>query len=420
VNFSSIMMSALLASSGVMTMGALYRQIGQFNCPNAAFVNVFDLKTTKNSIKHPVLVPTSFGAFSSGSVYFIDNPSGFLKDTKSETPEQVDGFKWPNIVVPVPESVAPNAVLVADGFLVPGKSTGGLYIISAPDGDFGAVSPVKISTDKNGWFYHNATFIDMNNDGHLDVMSARAQKGIFSSGGELLWLENPGTSNGQWTEHVIVQGPDVIFQVTEIDGDPNTVDVVAAQFFSSKLSAYFINKAQPTKGTAVDIDTGLGQAYSVNVVDINADGKLDLLVTTHENGPKSAVYAYEIPSNVKNGTWTRHTLADASNFKVTEGGFNQDAPGFAYAFYPNLKGNNKKPYILVAGDGSQTAYLMSPKSADFDYSIEKIISVNGVIGSIGIGDIDNDGYVEFFVPNYDKSTVYAYTFSPAQTVSMQQ
>jgi hypothetical protein len=161
----------------------------------------------------------------------------------------------------------------------------------------------------------------VNGDGKVDVLTARATKGILSSGGELLWLENPGSVSGAWKEHVIVQGPDVMFQVAEIDNDPATIDVVAAQFFSKKLSAYFFQRSDTSKGKAVDIDTDLGAAYSINIVDLNGDGKKELLVTTHENGDKSAVYAYQLPSNVLNGTWTKHLLAGASNFPVSEGGF---------------------------------------------------------------------------------------------------
>jgi hypothetical protein len=347
-------------------------------------------------------------------VYFVDDPKKIWASDSGAPTETVSGFLWPNSVVSVPESISPNSVLVADGFLVPFKSTGGLYIIQGINGDFSVSKPIKISTDKSGWFYHNATFIDINGDGHLDILSARATKGVFGgTGGELVWLENPGHVTGAWTEQVITEGPEVMFQVHEMDGDDSTIDLVAAQFFTSKLRAYFFKKSDPTQGYSVDIDTSLGQAYSIDVVDLNGDGKKDLLVTTHENGAKSGVFAYEIPKNV-NGTWTRHTLAGASNFPVTEGGFNQYAPGFAYPFYPQINSpQNKKPSILVAGDGSQSAYLMTPKADDFDYSIEVITDVKGVIGSIAIADVDGDGYVEFFVPDYDHSQVTAYTFSPA-------
>eukprot|EP00475_Leptophrys_vorax_P004872 TRINITY_DN1290_c0_g1_i1.p1 TRINITY_DN1290_c0_g1~~TRINITY_DN1290_c0_g1_i1.p1 ORF type:complete len:417 (-),score=125.51 TRINITY_DN1290_c0_g1_i1:37-1287(-) len=404
---------AFLALASTALAQAAYRQLATFSASNAAFVEVFNLETTADSTPHPVLITTSFGAFSSGSVYFVDDPKNIWASNTGAATESVGGFKWPNSVVPVPESISPNSVLVADGFLVPFKDTGGLYIIQGTNGDFGSSKPIKISTDKSGWFYHNATFIDINGDGKIDVLSARANKGIFSSGGELVWLENPGSVTGAWTEHVITEGPEVMFQVHEMDGDDSTIDLIAAQFFSAKLRAYFFSKADPSQGYSVDIDTALGQAYSIQVVDLNADGKKDLLVTTHENGAKSAVYAYEIPENV-NGTWTRHTLAGASNFPVTEGGFNQYAPGFAYSFFPKIDSpDNKKPSILVAGDGSQSAYLMTPGAADFEYSIEVITKVNGVIGSIGIADVDGDGYVEFFVPDYDQSQVIAYTFSPA-------
>jgi len=417
MRFLAIALSlALCAISAVSA--ASYRKLATFPVKSAAFVQVQQLSTQANRQAHPVLVTTAFGPFSGGQVNFIDNPKKIWTSANgagAANPVSVDGFLWPNSVVPVPESISKNSVLVADGFLVPFKSTGGLYLVEGTTGDFASASPVKLTTDKQGWFYHNATFIDINGDGKLDILTARANKGILSSGGELLWLENPGSVTSAWKEHVIVQGPDVMFQVHEMDGNPNTIDVIASQFFSKKLSAYFFQKSDTSKGYYVDIDTKLGAAYTIEVQDLNGDGKAEFLVSTHENGPLSAIYAYEIPANV-NGTWTRHTLADASSFKVIEKGPNQAAPGFAYAFFPKVASSDKKPHILVAGDGSQSAYLMTPGQKDFDYSIETIINVGGVIGSIGIGDVDGDGYVEFFVPNYDQGQVTAFTFSPAAAV----
>jgi hypothetical protein len=56
---------------------------------------------------------------------------------------------------------------------------------------------------------------------------------------------------------------------------------------------------------------------------------------------------------------------------------------------------------------------MTPKDSNFNYDISTIVKLDGVVGSIGIGDINNDGYNEFFVPNYDKSSINVYTFNPS-------
>ena len=52
--------------------------------------------------------------------------------------------------------------------------------------------------------------MDMNGDGLLDVLTARATKPIVGTqSGEMLWLEQPASnplSGDAWTEHVISSG----------------------------------------------------------------------------------------------------------------------------------------------------------------------------------------------------------------------
>lgn len=53
--------------------------------------------------------------------------------------------------------------MVPDGFLVPGHSKGGIYIIKMDDDDVTkTVSTTKISEDKKGYFYHMGHWVDLN------------------------------------------------------------------------------------------------------------------------------------------------------------------------------------------------------------------------------------------------------------------
>ncbi len=130
------------------------------------------------------------------------------------------GFKWPNKVSPVPEQVfGGRAVLVPDGFLVPGHKTGGIHVILLE-----GHRQVKLTEDREGYFYHMGVWRDFNGDGRLDLLTARsnAKKG----GGQLLWLENNGRLEA-WPEHLITEGPDIVFTVAELDQDPNTIEVIS-------------------------------------------------------------------------------------------------------------------------------------------------------------------------------------------------
>lgn len=44
-----------------------------------------------------------------------------------------------------------------------------------------------------------------------------------------------------------------------------------------------------------DIDTKIGAAYQATLVDVNGDGKLDILATNHEEKPENnGMFAYEV------------------------------------------------------------------------------------------------------------------------------
>lgn len=366
-------------------------------------------------------------------------------------------FGWPNVVSYHAAGVIGSAdiLLVADGFLVPGKSTGGIYAVPSPTS--GQDKSVCLTTPKTGYFYHMTVLRDMNGDGRLDVLTARVNKPLLGkSTGQLVWLEQPATDNPfsqvPWLEHVLVEGPDVIFVVAQLSTVPGTFQVVAAEFFSfQSLTIYSFNSTTLALLWSRAIDDSVGAFEAVYLADLNADGRTEIVASTHLGGAGGAIYAYEIPPNLQHGSYARHTLAD--NFPVTEGGPQQASPGFSYAVHPKVADQASRPYILVAGDGSQAAYVMTPCGDAFAYNITQVTKVKGVIGSIGYGDTgkqhcastdqfkrkrgwvgspsshssvsfmpssltrlttrlpDQDGFLNFFVPDYDQGILLSYSFT---------
>jgi hypothetical protein len=69
---------------------------------------------------------------------------------------------------PPSHSMALAVVAIGDGFLVPGKDTGGVYLV--PTSGDRAGKAVKVSTDKSGFFYHNVTWRDVDGDGAWPVL----------------------------------------------------------------------------------------------------------------------------------------------------------------------------------------------------------------------------------------------------------
>jgi len=227
--------------------------------------------------------------------------------------------------------------MVPDGFLVPGHSNGGLYIIKMDDEDITkTVSTTKISEKKKGYFYHMGYWVDLNRDGRLDYITARSN--AKKDGGELVWFEHPaeGLTDATWTEHVVTAGPDVGIQVLDDSDCPyrNEICVFAAEFFNEKVSIYRVSTKDGSFVQSALIDDEILSAYSVTYADLNGDGKKELMVNNHEkDDATNGIWAYQPPRDWMHDKWTKRTLAtDFKNaFSLTVPNM---APGFPYPFYP--------------------------------------------------------------------------------------
>ncbi|KAJ1495011.1 hypothetical protein T484DRAFT_1763724, partial [Baffinella frigidus] len=102
---------------------------------------------------------TNFGIARTGTVLGIDLTG--TQQARRVTTE----FQWPNAVE---HDVTGGSILVADGFLVPGKSDGAVADPGGPSERVARISPQK----SGGWFYHRAVFVTI--QGHKGILTARA------------------------------------------------------------------------------------------------------------------------------------------------------------------------------------------------------------------------------------------------------
>ena len=114
-----------------------------------------------------------------GHIYMVPNIRDAVNagDVSSLDPVELDtpSFEWPNDIMVVPQDVfGERAIVVPDGFLVPGKSNGGVYIVRMDATDLTKVTDTVTISKKKGYFHHMGYWVDLNGDGRKDFITARS------------------------------------------------------------------------------------------------------------------------------------------------------------------------------------------------------------------------------------------------------
>jgi hypothetical protein len=347
--------------------------------------------------------------------YVIPDASGLASGIKDTVPIRIGGnVVWPNFVQDTPISLfGVPGVIISGGFLVPGRTSGGLWFSSLVNGKPG--DQVELYRGRD-YFYHQVEFYDVNQDGKMDILTCRANKPLVGAGkGDLTWLEPVDRTKplGKWKETVIGKGCDTFFQVVDVDGD-GYKDILSSEFWGSAVTLIQGNKGRfdvPANNKVITIDKTIGPAFEMQYVDVNGDGIKDLLVTNHVgDGAKAGVFAYEVPK-VMTDKWVRHDLA--MGFPVLQSGVGQASPGGAHIFFPDTNKATGKPHIIVAGDGSQKAYVLlpnSPDANDWTFTTSVVHDCQCTVGGIAVGDVNKDGKSELYIPCYDNNYLVTYSF----------
>eukprot|EP01043_Picozoa_sp_COSAG02_P030942 COSAG02_NODE_1999_length_10148_cov_15.105483_4_plen_439_part_00 len=417
---------------------ALPRRVNEFALEHAATAAI--VPTGFPGSDGPALLLTTFGPVGKDRVVAVPNIRDMLSSRSVPTPVALDAdAKWPNMASFVPpgtlgSGLPRTAVLEAGGFFVsPAKATGEVALLDLARLP-GTPHKMKISTDKAEYFYHEAQWMDVNADGLLDVVAARAHKPVFGAAHSELaaFLQPPpGGASDSWKELVLTTGgagPGVGFSLVDLDGD-NKTQVVASQFFAAQdLSIWWCDAphwsscgssvdggvgASVAQSVVIDRDPDKAGFFAVSWVDINGDGTKDLLATTNEANGKGGVYAYEQPlGDWRTEKWTKHTLA--TGYKPTLPFLpGRGSPGAALAFVPaehRQQQGEPRPSILVSADDGGFVDLLTPSAPlGWSYLKQRVVNSTGTVGTLAVADLTGKGATHFVCPLYAENKVALYS-----------
>ncbi len=379
-----------------MSKALTFTERAQIKVNHPAFLHY----TENSKTNTPEIFVSSFGLTGQDHVSRIADLRGGLSNQSIQVENLIPKLLWPNEIVEAPESLFGSGYLIiAEGFLVPFKGNGAVELYDIAKKELRPLTKLK-----KGYWYHRVEFWDYNQDGRLDIIAARAKKGMMGGDdAELVALIAPADPFfGDWKEEVILKGPDVFFRLVDFDHD-SQFEVISAEFLAKKLTYYFKDSQGQWRENV--IDNSIGSLFDLQIADVNADGHNDLLVTNHVSDASAGVFTYEIPANPKEQAWRKHILYQG--FVTSASGVGQASPGVARIYYPT-KNHKEKPYIIVSGDGTESAHLLSPNSQsnlDWNYSEETILKTKGMVGQLAVGDADQNGINEIYIPEYDQNRI---------------
>lgn len=329
---------------------------------------------------------------------------------------------WPNNALRAPDGVLPfEGLLILQGFH-PTPAAGRLTIVDVATLEEHIVHEAALDppcgVDDEPRFFHMALFYDMDDDGLLDVVTVRSGfKALPEIAcpplSELVCCKSPGDAiqpDEQWDEMALFggMGPNICLAMHNFDGD-GAPEIIATHFFTGNASS------PPTKGkivmcgapfggswSEVDgknlprvklINESQGFPFSIEIVDLNGNGKMEILATNHQPnclpfpGAPGQVYALEQPASgdMLNDDWAVQALLDGAlpqPMPPVGARGARLAPGHATPFHPKKKNENsrKRPWILVSGDEAGKAWMMKPKGGGFSCDTAVIFDINDYYG----------------------------------------
>uniref|UniRef100_H2Z613 Uncharacterized protein n=1 Tax=Ciona savignyi TaxID=51511 RepID=H2Z613_CIOSA len=368
--------------------------------------------------------PSSYIRTISDVTYKVNNPREMGNSARVVTDDST--LKYPNNAGTLPPNTIKNQQRyiwwVASGKSrpnLPGEIyNGGIYLIDMTAQRW---VPVPIYQEQNVGF-SNVAWVDMDMDGLKDCITIKGG----SNNAELAWLKQPQSDSGMWIYNQIQTNISNVggtyFKVANMNfaSGRGRLMIVVAGKTTAQLTIFWVaddlhNDWSLTTLIRSHVISNAGPFESVEITDLNGDGRLDILTTVSANrGTPGSIIAFETPRNGfgTNQRWRKRKLYE---FPPTPTLYSKTFPGMAMAFKAYSTSNTRnglaKKHILISGKDDKKVYILTPLTWSpviWRFSIKTILDDNCVVGTPAVNDVDGDGLAEIFIPCGNKLHVMKY------------
>lgn len=253
------------------------------------------------------------------------------------------------------------------------KAQGSVYWFKAP-ADVNGVWQRFTIEQKVANSYFKMYTMDINGDGKQDIIAGGQNEGtmVFTNPGNptadgVVWQRTPlpADANKTGSSNYLV----------DLDGD-GSIDILNTFMeytpnIPGNVSWFSIQSdANPPVFTRTMVDIDLPSAFDINSMDVNGDGRKDLIVSTYNN---PALYWYEAPSSLE-GQWAKKLIAPFDGTDIYVG---------------DIDGDGKDDFVISG--------LLQKKLSWFSYDrpaavwTEHIVDTIKLPGDVSLNDMDVDG-----------------------------
>jgi gliding motility-associated-like protein len=257
----------------------------------------------------------------------------------------------------------------------------------------------KINSNFPAGYSPNSLAIgDINKDGKPDLAFTEIQTGRVSV------LENNSLANGYSFSLDFVSFPGAEdIAVGDLDGDGNP-DLALANRANSSASLLRNQTVSGSVDFATAVDFAIDQTYGVVIGDIDSDGKPDLAVSTYDvlgGNPRIAVFK----NTSSTGALTTASFAAAISFGTSAGDVaivDVDADGKPDMIVTNYEGGAIDVFKNTATVGVIDASSFAPKIS---------FAVGDAPHALSVGDLDGDGQPDLVVATENNISILRNTAS---------